>query len=119
MTSTAATVPAYLRELPEDRRVELGKLRALIRKTAPGFKEGMKYGLPYYTDLCAFASQKQNMAFYVDPTVVDKYRKELGKLSVGKGCIRFRHLKDLPLDVVEKILQDTVALRKKGVPPVC
>ena len=119
MTSAATTVAAYLKELPEDRRVDLGRLRALIRKTAPDFKEGMKYGMPYYTDLCAFASQKQNMAFYADPPVVDKYRKELGKLSVGKGCIRFRRLKDLPFDVVEKILLDTVTLRKNGVPSSC
>lgn len=119
MTSTAATVPAYLKELSAERRAALTQLRTLIRKTAPDAAECMNYGMPCYTNLCAFASQKQYMALYAEPTVVDHYRKELGKLSCGKGCIRFRHLRDLPLKVVEKILQDTVVLRKKGIPSTC
>lgn len=119
MVSSATTVAAYLKELPADRRADLAKLRALIRRTAPGFKEAMKYGLPCYDGLCAFASQKNYISFYADPVVVDDFRKELGKLNCGKGCIRFRHLDDLPPGVVEAILRQTVKLRKAGVPPSC
>jgi uncharacterized protein YdhG (YjbR/CyaY superfamily) len=119
MTSNVATVAEYLAELPPSRRADLEKLRALIRKVAPGISEGMKYGLPHYEGLCAFASQKQAMSFYAEPVVVDAYRAQLGRLNCGKGCIRFRKLADLPLDVAESILKSTLARRRKGIAPEC
>ncbi len=119
MTSKATTVAGYLKELPPARRADLSKLRTLIKKVAPNFAEGMNYGLPCYTDLCAFASQKQYMAFYADPDVVNSFRAELGKLNCGKGCIRFRHFADLPLETIEKILRETGKRRKAGIPSSC
>ena len=79
----------------------------------------MKYGMPCYEGLCAFASQKQAMSFYADPPVVEAHRAQLGKLNCGKCCIRFRKLADLPLDVVASILKDTLARRKMGIAPEC
>ena len=87
-----------------------------VRKSEEAMKILQRKGQALQAEVEA---QKQNMALYAEPVVVDQYRKQLGKLNCGKSCIRFRHLDDLPLDVVEKILRDTVALRKKGVPPSC
>ena len=58
--------------------------------------------------LCAFASQKQYMSLYVEPRVLDRHREELDHLNLGKSCIRFKSLAQLPLDVVRKILEETV-----------
>jgi uncharacterized protein YdhG (YjbR/CyaY superfamily) len=114
--SKATTVASYLDELPEDRRQALSKVRALIRKTAPDAVEGMQYGMISYTlgDLLyALASQKHYMAVYVcDTEAVDAYRPHLGKLNCGKGCIRFRKLADLPLDVLAAILKEALQRRK-------
>ena len=48
MKSNAATVDAYLAELPEDRRAALTELRALIQELAPDAEEGMAYGMASY-----------------------------------------------------------------------
>jgi uncharacterized protein YdhG (YjbR/CyaY superfamily) len=116
MKSKAATVTEYLAQLPPDRRAALSKLRDLVRKTVPEAVEGMQYGMAAYTLgdlLCALASQKHYMALYVcDVEGVDRYRDQLGAIDCGKGCLRFRCLEDLPLDVVEKILTDTVKKRR-------
>ncbi len=58
--------------------------------------------------MCALASQKQYMSLYMDTSLVEKYRQELAGLDVGKSCIRFKRLEDLPLETVRRILVETV-----------
>jgi hypothetical protein len=44
------------------------------------------------------------MGIYGDPAVerwfVDAYRKSGKKLDMGKSCVRFKKVEDLPLDVI-------------------
>jgi uncharacterized protein YdhG (YjbR/CyaY superfamily) len=120
MTSKASTISEYLEELPADRRAALSELRALIQQVAPNTAEAMKYGLPSFGELCALASQKNYMALYVcEGDVVKAHLAELGKVSCGKGCIRFKRLEDLNLKTVESILKDILKLRKQGIGPSC
>lgn len=116
MQSKAKTVAAYLKELPDDRRKALSKLRAMIRKTLPNAVEDMRYGMPGYfqgDNVCGLASQKGYMALYLCVAgAFDAHRSRLGKLNCGKCCIRFRTLDELPLDVVQDIL-DEVGRRLK------
>jgi uncharacterized protein YdhG (YjbR/CyaY superfamily) len=115
MKARAKTVAAYLDALPDDRRATLKTLRSLIKKTVLQASERMEYGMPSYTQgdvLCAFASQKNYMALYICAgNVVEAHRKELGKLSCGKGCIRFRKLDELPLDVIAVMLRESASKR--------
>jgi hypothetical protein len=48
------------------------------------------------------------MSLYMDVDLVRKYRAALKHLDVGKSCIRFRRIQDLPLDTVTQILKETV-----------
>ena len=115
MQSKATTVAAYLDELPEDRRTALVTLRKLIRRIAPKATENMEYGMPTYLMgdmLCAMASQKGNLALYVGDTTLTPYRAQLKGLKCGKGCIRFKRLDELPLDVVSAMLVDAVKRRQ-------
>ena len=109
MQSSAKTVPAYLKKLPADRRAALTTLRKLIKDVAPDAKESMQAGMPTYAvgscPLFAIASQKHHLALYVcEWTTMNKYRRKFGKANCGKGCVRFKRLDDLSLDVVEKLL---------------
>jgi len=120
MTSKATTISEYLDELPADRRAALGELRALIHRVAPKTVEAMKYGLPSFGELCALASQKNYMALYVcESDIVKAHFAQLGKVSCGKGCIRFKRIADLDLSVVESILREILKLRKQGIRPSC
>lgn len=116
MKSTAETVDEYLQEIPEERREALSALRARIKRLAPDAKESMQYGMPTYSMgefLFGLASQKQYLSLYVDPTLLEAYRPRLGTLNLGKGCIRFRHLEDLPMDVVEDLMREAVEGRRE------
>ena len=133
MQSKAATVDGYLTELPEDRREAIEGIRKVILKNLPkGYEEGMLYGMiGYYvphsiypdgyhftpTDPLPFAnlaSQKNHMSFYgmgiyVDEAqakwFVEEWKKTGKKLNMGKSCVRFKKLEDVPLEVIGKAIK--------------
>ena len=81
--------------------------------------ETIKYRMPTYEYgdgvLCAFASQKHYMSLYMDTDIVEKHREELTGLSIGKSCIRFKKMDQLPLDTIKRMLEETVQKRRSAV----
>jgi uncharacterized protein YdhG (YjbR/CyaY superfamily) len=126
----ASTVAQYLASLPADRRVALSAVRSAINENLPqGYEEGIQFGmigwyvpLPIYPagygenpkvplPFVALASQTSGMVlhflcFYGHPTLstwfMSEYKKSGKKLDMGKGCVRFKKLEDLALDVVAR-----------------
>jgi uncharacterized protein YdhG (YjbR/CyaY superfamily) len=68
----------------------------------PGYKRNGSLEL-------SFASQKQYIAIYAKPDVVNEFRGELGIASIGKSCIRFRKPEDIDFAVIAKLLRRTAA----------
>lgn len=118
MQSKAKTVERYLAELPAERREAVTLLRGLILKSVPNATEDMQYGMPCYSlgaTLCAVAAQKGHYSLYVhDAKAVEHFRSQLGKLSVGKGCIRFRKTEEVPLEILSRILSTAARRRTSG-----
>jgi uncharacterized protein YdhG (YjbR/CyaY superfamily) len=104
-------VDAYLKDLNPERRTALSDLRAVVFEAVPGAIETMRYRMPTYEYggdmLCAFASHKRYMSLYMDPRIVEEHKAELKGLSIGKSCIRFKRIEDLPLDTVRSMLSET------------
>lgn len=120
----AKTVQEYLQDLTPDRREVIEFLHAFIQKTAPTLKPHfasnmLGYGsFPYKNykkemiewPVIALASQKQYISLYVCAVINGKYiaetyQKELGKVSVGKSCIRLKKLSDLNLETLRRVIQ--------------
>jgi hypothetical protein len=127
MKSTTTSADDYLASLPEDRRSALVKIRAVILKNLPkGYQESMNWGMICYEVpletypntynkqplmYAALASQKNHMALYMTGIQTSKeltesfekdYKATGKKLDMGKSCIRFKRLEELPLDVIGK-----------------
>lgn len=119
MNPTASTVGAYLRDLPPDRRVAMARLCSMIRRSARGVRESMRYGLAFYEldgPLFALESGRRHMSLYVaEKDVVLKHKDTLTGVNAAKSFIKFSDLNRLPLDVVEKIVRDSVAARRQRV----
>jgi len=117
MNPTASTVGAYLRDLPPDRRVAMARLCSMIRRSARGVRESMRYGLAFYEldgPLFALESGRRHMSLYVaEKDVVLKHKDALQGVNAAKSFIKFSDLNRLPLDVVEKIVRDSVAARRQ------
>ncbi len=112
MQSKAKNVAAYLAELPPERRPALTQLRELCLQELRGYAEGMQYGMPCYSrdgkHLVCFASQKQYLSLYgIRSEVRERHRDALARCIPGKGCIRFRSVKDLDFAVVQALLRET------------
>ena len=126
MQSKAKTVEEYLAALPEDRREAVQAVRKVILKNlGKGYEEGMQYGMigyyvphsvypdGYHCDpkqplpFAGLASQKNHMAIYLmciygieeqERWFREAWARTGKKLDMGKSCVRFKKLEDLPLD---------------------
>jgi uncharacterized protein YdhG (YjbR/CyaY superfamily) len=104
-------VDEYITMLPAERREALTALRKLIHCSVPLARETMDYKMPTFVvgvaPVCSMASQSRHLALYIcNPAVMDRHRKALAHLDLGKGCIRFKRLEDLPIEAVEKLLRE-------------
>jgi len=110
------TVGAYLRELPPDRRVAMARVCSMIRRSARGVRESMRFGLAFYEldgPLFALESGRRHMSLYVaEQEVVVKHKDAIAGVDVKRSFVKFSDLNRLPLDVVEKIVRDSVAARR-------
>jgi len=135
MQSKATTVDEYLRSLPEDRRTAIAAVRKVILENLDDdYEEGMQYGMigycvphsvypaGYHVDpkqglpFAGLASQKNYMSLYLlalysgDTALMRWFREAWAKsgkkkLDMGKSCIRFKKLEDLPLDVIGEAIR--------------
>lgn len=120
----AKTVSEYFALLPSERRKEVKLLHDFIRKAVPGLKSYMAYNMPGYGSfkyrnykkeminwpIISLASQKNYISIYVcaldqGQYLAEKHQKELGKVSVGKSCIRFKKVEDLNLATLKEVLK--------------
>lgn len=119
MEMTPTTVGAYLRDLPPDRRVAMARVCSMIRRSARGVRESMRYGLAFYEldgPLFALESGRRHMSLYVaEQDVIVKHKDALPGINAQRSFIKFSDLTRLPLDVVEKIVRDSVAARRSRV----
>ena len=86
----------------------LEKLRATIRKAAPGAEETINYAIPTFTlngNLVHFAAFKNHIGFYPAPSGIEAFKKELSVYEGAKGSVQFPIDKPLPLSLVTKIVK--------------
>ena len=109
-SSNASTVDEYIQELEGERKDAVIRLRLVLKGSVPDLEESMTHGMPYYTkgdDYYAIASQKHYISLYVsDMDLLERYSDQLGKVNLGKSCIRFRRLENIDLNMVGRMLQE-------------
>ena len=132
MQYKAVSPEDYLSQLPEDRKAPINKLRQVILDNMPkGIEEAMSYGMlgfvvPHsvYPDgyhcspefplpFMNLASQKNfvavySMVLYAKKDVMDWFTSEYAKrckykLDMGKSCIRFKRMDDIPYDLIGEL----------------
>ena len=128
-----ATSPEdYISQIPEDRQAAAIKLRNIIQDNLPkGFEEGIQYGMiGYYVPhsiypdgyhcspkeplpFMSFASQKNSInlyhsGIYAVPEIHDWFVAEYPKhckrkLDMGKSCIRFKKIDEIPYELIAEL----------------
>lgn len=129
----ATSAQDYIDQIPEDRKGAMTKLRNTIVKNLPkGFEEGIQYKMigyyvphsvypeGYHSDptvplpFMNIASQKNFIALYHSGIYANKelfdwfvseYPKHCKyKLDMGKSCIRFKKVDDIPYDLISELV---------------
>ena len=128
-----ATSPEdYISQIPKDRQAAAIKLRNIIKDNLPkGFEEGIQYGMiGYYVPhsiypdgyhcspkeplpFMSFASQKNSInlyhsGIYAVPEIHDWFVAEYPKhckrkLDMGKSCIRFKKIDEIPYELIAEL----------------
>lgn len=132
MQSKAKSVEDYLSELDDTRCEAISTVRNIVLENLPdGYEEMMLFGMIAYAVplstfpdtynkqplmYAALASQKRHMALYLTNVYGDgsleawfreRYKATGKRLDMGKSCVRFRKLDDLPLDLVGETIAKT------------
>lgn len=130
--STARTPEDYLQELPEPKREVISAVRDVILQNLPqGFQETINWGmlsyeipLERYPDtyngqplaVAGLAAQKNHFGLYTmcvygsserEAWLREEFQKAGKKLDMGKSCIRFKKLEDLPLETIAQLIAGT------------
>ena len=117
-------VKDYLASVPANRKETIGFLHGFIQKAAPSLKPHFAYNMPGYGSfkyknykkqiidwpIIALANQKNYISLYVCAVdngqyVAEKFKHKLGKVSVGRSCVRFKKLEDLNLDALREVIK--------------
>lgn len=149
MKIEAKSVKEYLDKIPEDRKPAFTQLyQTIITHIPTGFKETMSYGMigwvvphslypdGYHCDpslplpFMSLANQKNfialyHMGIYADKKLHDWFVEEYPKhakykLDMGKSCIRFKRMDDIPYDLIGELVekmtpQDWIQLYEQNV----
>lgn len=132
MNNNIRAVEDYIEALPPDRKEAIRKLRKIIQENLPeGFEENFSYGMIGYViplslyprgyharsgepiPFLSLASQKNYIALYhmglytkkeVEAWFRAEYAKSVSsKLDMGKSCIRFKNVRDIPFDLITEL----------------
>ena len=124
----------FIAQIPEERKEPMTRIFQLISDNLPvGFEYQKQYSMPsfvvphskypngYHCDpkqplpFISIASQKNfialyHMGLYADPELyqwfVSEYPKHCKyKLDMGKSCIRFKKMNDIPYDLLKELFQ--------------
>ena len=134
MKSNSETVEQYLNELPEDRKLPMSNIRNVITQNIPtGFEEVISYGMIGYVvpqsiypdgyhcnkklplPFINIGSQKNfivlhHLGIYGSNDILDwfvaEYPKHANhKLDMGKGCVRFKKINEIPYTLIEELVK--------------
>lgn len=134
MQISANNIEDYISQVPEERKEPIKKLTETINKNLPkGFEQNISYGMigwavPLETypngyhctkdtalPFINLASQKNfialyHMGIYAKPELLNwfveeypKYSKK--KIDMGKSCIRFKKVEDIPYELIEELVK--------------
>ncbi len=132
MQIQSASVEDYISQIPEERQEIFRKIFETVNNNLPdGFSQGLSYGMigwavPLETypagyhctpgsplPFMSIASQKNfialyHMGMYAKPELLDWFVEEYPKysrikLDMGKSCVRFKKMDDIPLELLAEL----------------
>jgi uncharacterized protein YdhG (YjbR/CyaY superfamily) len=113
--TTDERVARYLAAVPDDVRVQLDQLRAVVRRLAPDASETINYGIPTFflrgRAVVHVAAWERHLSLYPVPSTDEAMGAELAPYRSGRGTLRFPIGRPLPLELIERVVQRLIEER--------
>lgn len=106
------TVDEYIAQFPSDVQKILGKIRTVVKESAPQAEEKMSYQmLGYYLNggLVWFGAYKRHIGFYPKTDGMQTAIQELAAYQGTKGSVHFPIDQPIPYELIGKIVKFRVA----------
>ncbi len=114
----------YIQQFPADIQEILNIFRRTIKQSAPDAVEKISYQMPtfyYLGNLVHFAVSSNHFGFYPSPSGIENFKDELQNYKYSKGAIQFPKDKELPIELIKKIVefrvkeneQKAISIKKK------
>lgn len=104
----AQSIDEYISVFPKQTQRLMQKLRLAIRKAAPKAMEVISYGMPAFSQegmLVYFAAYKSHIGFYPTGSGINAFKNEIRGFKHSKGAVQFPLDKELPLDLVRRMVK--------------
>ena len=119
----AGSVDQYIRAAPVGARAALRKVRAAIRKAAPGADESISYGMPFYgypgeagidRRLCYFGLQRTSLRLYFRPRDLEPHTERIAEYRTSGSALRFPLDRPIPIPLIQRLVRDAVRRHRVG-----
>ena len=114
-------VDEYIDSFPDNVRTILKRIRKIILDHAPDADESFAYQMPAYKTfgrpLVYFAGFRNHIGLYATPTGHTEFDRELSGYKHGKGSVQFPLDKEIPWDLIERIVAFRVEENRRSVNP--
>lgn len=101
-------IDSYIETFPEDVQKKLKQMRSTVQAAAPQATEKISYQMPTFYlngNLVHFAAFKNHIGFYPIPSGLVEFKEDLAGYKTSKGGVQFPLDKDLPLDLIGRIVK--------------
>jgi len=100
-------IQEYINNADVNHQDKLNQIYQLIKDLVPMAEESLSWGMPTLKvkgNLVHFAEQKKHLGFYPGSSGVEIFKTELNEYKHSKGAIQFSYDKELPVELIKKIV---------------
>jgi uncharacterized protein YdhG (YjbR/CyaY superfamily) len=111
-------IEEYINNCEASHQIKLKQIYAIIKEIVPEAEETLSYSIPTFRlegNLVHFADNKKHLGFYPSPSGIEKFKSELKDYKYSKGAIQFSYDKELPIELIKKIVEYRVKENRKGI----
>lgn len=107
------TIDSYILDFPPEVQKRMEELRKLIKRLAPESEELISYGIPTFDlngkHLIHFGAFAKHISIYPFPSGIEEFKTYGTDYKTATGTIQFPHDRELPMDIIERIVKFRLA----------
>jgi uncharacterized protein YdhG (YjbR/CyaY superfamily) len=110
------TIDEYLSFLSEKEQEALCRIWEIVKEIVPNSEDVISHQIPilkHHGMLVGFGAFKKHLSFYaISMTILEEFKEELKDFNYCGGTIQFSLEKQLPADLIERIVRKRVAMNE-------